>query len=158
MQLVSIVSALCAIQLSTAAPLPIIDSGCDLQCRTDNILFQIPLGDFLKAKAARDPAGLDWTDDGCSKAPDRPLGYNFLDSCKRHDFGYRNFKGQKRFTEDNRAKVDQRLKDDLYAECRKYSGLKSVKGVECRRIADVYYAAVRKYGGADVRIPKLPLM
>lgn len=39
--------------------------------------------------------------------------------------------------------------------CSQYSGLKSWKGVECRRIADAYYGAVRNFGNKEVRIPDI---
>ncbi len=123
---------------------------------TDNLLYSVSLSTFLAAKAARNPSYLDWTDDGCSSSPDKPSGYNFLDSCKRHDFGYRNYKKQSRFTETNRARIDQNFKDDLYRECAKYSGWQSYKGVICRGIADTYYNAVRTFGGSGDHIPFIP--
>ncbi|CAG8492343.1 9526_t:CDS:1 [Paraglomus brasilianum] len=117
-----------------------------LEQRTDAILFDFSIQDFLNAKAANSP-DFDFTDDGCSDAPDHPDGFNFLPGCQRHDFGYRNYKKQGRFTEDNRGKIDNNLKKDLYNECAQYSELKSV---ECRRIADIYFNAVRTFGNLDV--------
>lgn len=111
---------------------------------TDKLLFTDTLSTFLVAKTARDPGNLDWTDDGCSYSPDEPFGYNFLDSCKRHDFGYRNYKAQGRFTDSNRLRIDNNFKSDLYNECAKYSGISS--GL-CKGTADTYYAAVREFGG-----------
>jgi hypothetical protein len=47
---------------------------------TDKLLFQDSMAVFLRAKAAKKPSNLIWKDDGCSKSPDRPSGFNFLDS------------------------------------------------------------------------------
>ena len=64
--------------------------------------------------------------------------------CQRHDFGYRNFKAQNRFSEANRLKIDNRFHSDLYSMCSTYGG---VKVAACERLADVYYTAVRAVGG-----------
>ncbi|MFJ2033827.1 phospholipase [Streptosporangium sp. NPDC087985] len=119
-----------------------------LQQKTDEFLFNVSIEVFLSNRAAQ-PYGdqLDWSSDGCSWAPDKPEGFNFLPSCQRHDFGYRNYKRQGRFNEDVRGKIDQNFKNDMYNVCNKYSGLESYKGVICRRTADTYYAAVRGLGG-----------
>ena len=42
--------------------------------------------------------------------------------------------------------MDDNLRNDLYNLCNTFSGWQSYKGVECRRIADIYYAFVRKFG------------
>ncbi|KAG0639380.1 prokaryotic phospholipase A2-domain-containing protein [Tuber brumale] len=110
---------------------------------TDRLLYSTGMGAFLTAKRNKNPRNLDWTDDGCSNSPDKPAGFNFLDSCKRHDFGYRNYKKQHRFTEANRKRVDDNFKKDLYKECSEHFG---PIGSACRRIADTYYAAVRRFG------------
>jgi hypothetical protein len=137
--------------LATAAPFP---HDPITEQNTDIILFKFSMKEFLDAKAYGDPSFL-WSSDGCSKAPDKPQGFNFLPGCYRHDFGYRNYKKQGRFSEANRAKIDQNLKDDLYDVCAKYHGLKSFLGVECRRIADLYFEAVRAFGSLNVDIPGL---
>lgn len=111
---------------------------------TDRLLFSDTLSSFLDSKRARDPSSLNWTDDGCSYSPDYPSGYNFLNSCQRHDFGYRNYKAQGRFTDAGRLRIDENFKADLYNECAKYSGLSDDF---CRGLADAYYAAVRVFGG-----------
>jgi len=113
---------------------------------TDIILFQFSMQSFLDARKYHDPL-FDWSSDGCSDSPDNPEGFNFLPPCERHDFGYRNYKKQGRFTEPNRAKIDANFKKDMYNVCAAYHGLESFLGVECRRIADTYYLAVREFGG-----------
>lgn len=112
----------------------------------DKLLFQDSMSTFTAARNALNPSCFDWSSDGCSCSPDDLGEYDFLPSCKRHDFGYRNLKNQKRFDEATRKRVDDNLRNDLYNLCNTFSGWQSYKGVECRRIADVYYAFVRKFG------------
>ena len=64
-----------------------------------------------------------------------------LSSCQRHDFGYRNYKAQSRFTDSNKLRIDNNLKSDLYNQC----ATESLTEV-CDATADVYYAAVRAFG------------
>ena len=64
---------------------------------TDRLLFSSTISQFIAARNAKNPAGLDWSSDGCSSSPDNPLGFDFENSCYRHDFGYRNTKAQSRF-------------------------------------------------------------
>jgi len=134
--------------------------------RTDQYLFHMSLGDFADARTGH-PAddGLRWTSDGCSvpAAATTLLGrknepgvrtiagqmnrFPFLNACRRHDFGYRNYKDQGRFTPDAKARIDKNFHDDMYSVCRKYKGFRHAwEGVVCRRYADVYYRAVKAYG------------
>ncbi|RPB25113.1 hypothetical protein L211DRAFT_756827, partial [Terfezia boudieri ATCC MYA-4762] len=111
---------------------------------TDRLCFRTNIGSFLAAKRNRSPGTLIWTDDGCSKSPDRPAGFNFLHSCQRHDFCYRNFKNQNRFTKSNRLKIDNQFKSDLYNECNKHG---IIKRIACKGLADTYYRVLRAAGG-----------
>ncbi|KAH8661033.1 prokaryotic phospholipase A2-domain-containing protein [Ilyonectria robusta] len=113
---------------------------------TDNLIFKASIGSFEKSRKAKNPSKCNWSSDNCSKSPDKPDGYNFIPSCQRHDFGYRNTKAQKRFTKAMKKRIDDNFKKDLYKYCSQFHGLSSWKGVECRRLADIYYAAVRKLG------------
>ncbi|GLZ29807.1 hypothetical protein Lesp02_19970 [Lentzea sp. NBRC 105346] len=109
---------------------------------TDQYLFSTSLSGFETARAQQPYNGqLDWSSDGCSYSPDSPFGFKFLPSCHRHDFGYRNYKRQSRFTESNRLRIDNNFKSDMYNAC---GG-----NWACKRTADVYYAAVRKFGGTS---------
>ncbi|KAF8462006.1 prokaryotic phospholipase A2-domain-containing protein [Kalaharituber pfeilii] len=110
---------------------------------TDRLLFEVSIKEFLDAKSRRDPSELIWDDDGCSSSPDKPLGFNFLPSCQRHDFGYRNYKNQGRFTEENRKKIDDNFKKDMYDECDKQN---FIKKPICKGLAITYYNAVRAFG------------
>jgi len=47
---------------------------------TDRLLYSTSMPAFLTAKRNKNPGNLDWSDDGCSNSPDRPAGFNFLDS------------------------------------------------------------------------------
>ncbi|KAK1757955.1 prokaryotic phospholipase A2-domain-containing protein [Echria macrotheca] len=116
---------------------------------TDQLLFSITLPAFTSRRNAKNPANLDWSSDGCSSSPDNPFGFPFVPACHRHDFGYRNYKAQNRFTSDGRLRIDTNFKNDLYYQC---SGV-SASGV-CKALADVYYAAVRAFGGSGEKDSK----
>ena len=110
---------------------------------TDQYLFSTSLTSFQTIRAQQPyRSQLDWSSDGCSNSPDNPFGFNFVKACYRHDFGYRNYKRQSRFTENNRLSIDNNFKDDLYEIC--------AGNWACNRTADVYYAAVRQFGGNSV--------
>ncbi|KAK0654732.1 phospholipase A2 [Cercophora newfieldiana] len=124
---------------------PLVESRqASLVTVTDQYLFTLTLPAFSAKRNARDPASLDWTTDGCTTSPDNPLGFPFVPACHRHDFGYRNYRSQSRFTESGRLKIDNNFKTDLYYQCSNVSF-----GGICRGLADVYYAAVRAFGGGD---------
>jgi hypothetical protein len=106
---------------------------------TDQYLYSTGLSAFQTVRSQHPYADqLDWTSDGCSSSPDNPFGFNFAKACYRHDFGYRNYKRQGRFTEPNRLSIDNNFKTDLYTVCN--------GNWACNRIADIYYAAVREFG------------
>ncbi|KEY69297.1 hypothetical protein S7711_01747 [Stachybotrys chartarum IBT 7711] len=111
---------------------------------TDELLFSVTLSAFTSRRNARNPNTVDWTSDGCTTSPDNPLGFPFVPACHRHDFGYHNYRAQSRFTESGKLRIDQNFRTDLYNQCATTS-LNSV----CRGLADVYYAAVRAFGGDD---------
>ncbi|AOS62686.1 phospholipase [Actinoalloteichus hymeniacidonis] len=114
----------------------------ELQSFTDNQLYNASLSQFVSTRSQAPHSGqVDWSSDGCSWSPDEPFGYEFLNSCHRHDFGYRNYKLQGRFTEANRLRIDDNFRDDMYSVC---GG-----GWACERTADVYYHAVRNFGGSS---------
>ncbi|MFC5149165.1 phospholipase [Streptomyces aureoversilis] len=121
-----------------------------LQTYTDKLLFDYSMDRFQSVRddSVRDDKSrsdkLDWSSDGCSQAPNRPMGFNFLPSCQRHDFGYRNYKKQGRFDHTTRLAVDKNFKADMYAYCRT---LPKAKTGSCKYWAGVYYGEVRKHGG-----------
>ncbi|GGM38064.1 hypothetical protein GCM10012275_06380 [Longimycelium tulufanense] len=116
-------------------------SPAQLRLVTDDYLFQRTLPQFGELRGQRPHAKqIDWSSDGCSKAPDTPFGFQFQSSCHRHDFGYRNYKVQIRFDETSRKKIDDRFRADMHSTCG--------ESRTCRRVADVYYFAVRQFGGS----------
>ncbi|KLJ11098.1 hypothetical protein EMPG_13618 [Blastomyces silverae] len=117
------------------------------QQATDRLLLSSTMAQFTAARNAKDPSSLNWESDGCSKAPDKP-GFNFLPSCYRHDFGYRNYKAQDRFSKTNKKKIDTLFRGDLYDECAKQKD--EEKEENCKDIADIYYWAVSTFGKRDL--------
>ncbi|KAF2477757.1 uncharacterized protein BDR25DRAFT_330420 [Lindgomyces ingoldianus] len=112
----SIVSILGLTSLALTAPLNknLSPRAETIQQATDRLLFSSTISQFEAARNAKDPSTLEWSSDGCSDSPDNPLGFNFLPSCHRHDFGYRNYKIQSRFTSSAKANIDNNFKSDLY--------------------------------------------
>jgi hypothetical protein len=88
----------------------------------------------------------DWSTDLCSSSPDRPLGFDFRMPCRRHDFGYRNYKVVSRFPA-NKSRVDDAFHFDLRQVCAGYSG--AAKRT-CDGLAWTYYQAVRRFGSLVV--------
>lgn len=117
----------------------------DIDTVTDTLLFTDTLPEFIAARDAEDPSTLDWTSDGCTDSPDNPLGFPFTPACYRHDFGYQNYRDQDRFTEENKAKIDSNFLSDLDYQCEEYGQHVSI----CDALAEVYYWAVREFGGQD---------
>jgi hypothetical protein len=79
---------------------------------TDQYLYSITLPAFTLRRNARDPPTLIWDSDGCSSSPDNPFGFPFTPACHRHDFGYRNYKNQNRFTDAGKLKIDNNFKTE----------------------------------------------
>jgi hypothetical protein len=127
--------------VGTATASAALDPG-QLRQVTDQYLFSTSLNSFQTVRAQQPYASqLDWSSDGCSSSPDNPFGFNFVKACYRHDFGYRNYKKQSRFNETTRLSIDNNFKTDLYVICN--------GNWACNRTADVYYAAVRQFGGGS---------
>ncbi|KAF5128591.1 putative secreted protein [Metarhizium anisopliae] len=96
---------------------------------TDSIMFDIPLPEFTIRRDNELPNKVDWTSDGCTSSPNNPFNFPFLPACHRHDFGYANFRLQTRFTRTNKLKIDMQFRTEA--------------------LANVYYSAVRVFGGHD---------
>ncbi|KAI1959365.1 hypothetical protein LOZ58_004636 [Ophidiomyces ophidiicola] len=109
---------------------------------TDRLLFTDSLAVFLRARQSKNPAHLDWSSDGCSYVPNAPAGFNFLNACYRHDFGYRNYKKQRRFSRANRKRIDVLFRTDMRGLCENYRAKRT-----CRAAANLYYTGVRMFGG-----------
>ncbi|MCR3748463.1 phospholipase [Lentzea californiensis] len=132
--------------VGAAASLALIFTGApahavDIVAVTDDYLYSKSISQFTTLRAQQPYAGqLDWSSDGCSYSPDNPFGFKFLPTCHRHDFGYRNYKRQGRWNETNRLRIDNNFKSDMYQQCG--------SNWACKRTADLYYAAVREFGGS----------
>ncbi|GLW11078.1 hypothetical protein Misp01_62060 [Microtetraspora sp. NBRC 13810] len=88
----------------------------------------------------------DWSTDLCSTSPDQPLGFDFRMPCRRHDFGYRNYKSVSQFPA-NKARIDDAFYFDMQQVCAGYSG---VSRSTCNGLAWTYYQAVREFGDLNV--------
>ncbi|MFD7654849.1 phospholipase [Actinosynnema sp. NPDC059797] len=116
-------------------------AAIDAPAVTDDYLFTKSLAQFSSIRSQAPYSDqLDWSSDGCSWSPDNPFGFKFLPACHRHDFGYRNYKRQGRFTESTRLTIDNKFRSDLYDQC--------AGNWACNRTADLYYAAVREFGAS----------
>ncbi|MEN3615978.1 phospholipase [Plantactinospora sp. ZYX-F-223] len=93
----------------------------------------------------------DWSNDGCTGAPDNPLGFAFELSCIRHDFGYRNYKAAQRFPE-NKDRLDLAFYGDMQRVCATYS---DALRPPCYGLATIYYEAVRIFGRPNVTAEQL---
>ncbi|GAB3585827.1 phospholipase [Amycolatopsis endophytica] len=131
--------------LSTAALATALVSGAgtaqavDIESVTDTYLFGTSLSRFEQIRADQPYASsLDWSSDTCSWSPDKPFGFDFAPACHRHDFGYRNYKKQDRFTSTSRKKID----DNFYTDLKNICG----SNVACKGTAWTYYQAVRQFG------------
>ncbi|MDH2425270.1 phospholipase [Sphaerisporangium sp. TRM90804] len=90
--------------------------------------------------------GFDWSTDLCSSSPDQPLGFDFRMPCRRHDFGYRNYKAVSRFPA-NKPRVDSAFYFDMQQVCAGYSAIP--RGT-CNSLAWTYYQAVKEFGTLNV--------
>ena len=84
----------------------------------------------------------DWSTDLCSTSPDQPLGFDFRMPCRRHDFGYRNYKAVNLFPA-NKDHIDNGFYFDMQQVCAGYSGISKST---CNGLAWTYYQAVRQFG------------
>jgi hypothetical protein len=125
-------------------PIEAHDHPRDPRCSEDitaYLLFEANTDTFVTARNNAEPSCFDWESDGCTAVPNIPLGFDFRPACWRHDFGYRNYKIQQRFTRKNRKIIDRNFLKDLVTICRTYQN---------RWICDVcrivYFCGVRVFG------------
>lgn len=83
--------------------------------------------------------GFTWTSDDCTGGPDRPAGFDFRMACRRHDFGYRNYRAAGALAT-HRARLDRAFLADLSRTCDRY---RAVVRPVCAVLAWTYYVAVR---------------
>jgi RHS repeat-associated protein len=90
---------------------------------------------------------INWSSDGCSRpAPWQILpGFaghaRFYYACHRHDFGYRNYKDQRRFNGTSKRWIDTRFLQDMRTVCA--AETRGLSRIACYGVAGSYYTAVR---------------
>ncbi|WP_188274867.1 phospholipase A2 [Streptomyces sp. CBMA152] len=110
--------------------------------------------DFLMARTYREfPAyaqqheqPFDWDTDGCSPPTPRLWAQVFHDACVIHDFGYRNYGGQRLRldpTEARRKSIDDRLLEEMLRICHDRPDALA----NCADTARTMYQVVRQFGG-----------
>ncbi|CAI6092643.1 unnamed protein product [Clonostachys chloroleuca] len=117
--------------------------------KTDDLLFRTSLPDFIEKRNNMDPSTLNWDSDGCTSVPDKPLTFDFLPACFRHDFGFANYQAQDRFDDLARLKIDELFKEDLYHQCEKE---KKTKRALCRTYANGYHLGARLLGDLNAKL------
>jgi hypothetical protein len=127
-------------------------SGATDLARVEQLLYATQMSAFLSA--ARSEAWLDWDTDMCSAPLVGSTGrsFNFGNSCRRHDFGYRNLQliehrygtGSTYWNGSSRKRVDQQFLADMRQHC---AGRPWYDRPTCRAWAETFYAAVRTFGG-----------
>ncbi|KAK6354610.1 hypothetical protein TWF696_003752 [Orbilia brochopaga] len=154
--------------------------SCDndpTKCLITELIFQTSIADFIQKrddpKYKKKKKKLIWDSDGCSVPPkvaklfkidkDKPFGFNFLDSCYRHDFGYRNYIAQGMFkaddfvTDPDRHTLNEVFLQDLKDWCNvaypnniyNLFGLLNFVGKKCGATALVYYLGVEACGAGN---------
>ena len=86
----------------------------------------------------------DWSTVWCS-APiigNTGRSFDFTAACRRHDFGYRNYKALGTFSA-NKSRLDSAFYEDLKRVCAGYSGASKTA---CNSTAWTYYQAVKALG------------
>jgi hypothetical protein len=79
----------------------------------------------------------DWSSDLCTRAPDTPIGFDFRDACRHHDFGYRNYRA-------DLARHKDRIDEVFRADLRRICDARALMAQPfCNSIAFTYYEAVR---------------
>ncbi|WP_239170562.1 phospholipase [Actinoplanes xinjiangensis] len=79
----------------------------------------------------------DWSSDVCTRAPDTPVGFDFADACRHHDFGYRNYRHDLARHKD---RIDEVFRADLRRVC---DARHMLAQPFCNGIAFTYYETVR---------------
>lgn len=79
---------------------------------TDEYLFRLAIDEFEAKRDPRRPPALDWSSNGCTKAPDDIGTWNFLPACHRHDFGTRNYRQQGRLNKTTKRRIDDQFLEE----------------------------------------------
>jgi Prokaryotic phospholipase A2 len=120
------------------------------QAYVEHMLYATPMSGFVAAVGT--DTWFDWSTDLCS-APlvgNTGRSFNFTNSCRRHDFGYRNLQlldrryGPGHWNAANRKRVDRQFLNDMKAHCWSRPWYDEPT---CLAWAETFYAAVRVAGG-----------
>ena len=77
---------------------------------TDYNMWSVDLPLFLYNRGVKYPSSaLDWSSDGCTGVANYPYNWPFVNAGYRHDFGYRNYKAQGRYTAANKLRIDNKF-------------------------------------------------
>ena len=147
--LVAVTSVLTVSSPVSAGP---VHSATADQATVERLLYSTSMTSFMAAVGL--DTWFDWSTDFCS-APlvgNTGRSFNFTNSCRRHDFGYRNLQllerrygtGGTYWNGPNRKRVDQRLLADMRNHC---FGRPWYDEPTCLAWAETFYAAVRTFGG-----------
>ena len=116
----------------------------------NTIEFSYSISQFLSIKAQA-PAPYNWSDDGCSASIFASIvNHYFLNQCKRHDFGYRNWRSITGYSSTSalRLAIDDRFHSDMNTRCSQYSVFNPER-YTCYATDDSAYLAVRALGSLN---------
>ena len=140
------------IMLTVASPASAgsLHSAAADQAFVDRMLYATPMSTFV-GSIGTDP-WFDWSTDSCSAPLVGSTGrsFNFTNSCRRHDFGYRNLHLLDRryspghWTATSRLRVDRQFLADMRQHCRARAWYDEPA---CLAWAEAFYTAVRAAGG-----------
>ncbi|OAL43535.1 hypothetical protein IQ07DRAFT_296829 [Pyrenochaeta sp. DS3sAY3a] len=108
----------------------------------EKFTFEITMEKFLYYRQRGMPRSLNWKSEGCTGVPDKPMKYDFQNSCYRHDFAYRNFKNLGIWDKKLKKRIDKNFKNDMLSQCDKE---KVLRRVFCVFWAKIYYRGVRVF-------------
>ncbi|KAG5933497.1 hypothetical protein E4U53_000978 [Claviceps sorghi] len=115
----------------------------------DKLVWNVSLEDFAIHRLHLDPPFLDWSSDACTSSPDNPFDFPFTPACWRHDFACRNYRREKRFTSENKDKIDDHFRTDLFFICDHHGARWA-----CVSLARIYYWFAHKFGPAAEKYQK----
>ncbi|OAA77900.1 secretory phospholipase A2 [Akanthomyces lecanii RCEF 1005] len=106
-----LISAAVASLAATGAALPTTYTAA-----VDELIFDASISTFQNARETT-TLQCNWSSEICWWWPGKPQAYDFRPICARHDFGYRNTKAQKRFTEAMKESIDLNFLTNVYDYC-----------------------------------------
>ena len=145
--LVAVTSVLTVASPASAGP---VHSASADQAFVERMLYATPITGFI-AEAGID-MWFDWSTDLCSAPLVGSTGrtFNFIDACRRHDFGYRNLQlldlryGDGHWSAASRRRADHLFRNDMRRHCWARPWYDEPT---CLVWAQTFYAAVRVAGG-----------